>query len=174
MTTEPTHVWHDVDLSGYGREYLTAQKETATLEFVATWRGRPVVLRMEANRYVHSQGWSEWRIFARQAREDTNGQGLGAELTDTARTRLRDEFSPAVEAWLKSKAYRDSESRAYVWAIQAEARELARYGSDRLRHAVRANINKVPKADATRLMRAADAYDRFDALLNNRKVTTTA
>src|SRR5215813_11167191 len=118
MTEQPTTVWHDVYLSGTGREYLAAQQENIYMDFSATWQRRPVVVRMKARRYVYSGGeWSDWSIYADTAREDTGGQGLGANLTDTARTRLGQQYRPAVEAWIRSKAYRDSEAHAYVRAI---------------------------------------------------------
>lgn len=166
--TEP--IWHDVELStgGWGptlSSHLEVGKETVHLTFEAVWRGRPVVVTMQADRYVHSNGWSEWRVYAERAREDVgpNG-GLGADLTETARHRLSDEFKPVVEKWLESDEYTLSARMAVVGALKALAGRL-RYDSRDLRTAVNANRKRLTAADAKQLLGVADAYDAFQTAL---------
>lgn len=168
--TEPVNVYHDVDLStgGHGRDlpHYAAHSETITLEYSATWRGRPVVVSVNADRYVHSSGWSEWRIYAKQAREDVGpAGGLGADLTETARHRLNDEFKPFVGEWLQSKAYGPSASRAYVYAVKNVGSRL-RYSSRDLRDAIEANVHRLPPQTEQDLRRVADAFDAYIGALD--------
>lgn len=174
---QPNYTTHYVDLEphgGHGRTRFAASKETIVLEYPAQWRGRAVVLLMNADRYVYSDSakgstWSDWRIYIKEAREDTGGQGLGADLTSTARDRLRDEHVKAVEEWLRSPAYRPSKTAAYVRAVEYVGRyQESRHNGD-FRAAITANAKVLPKPDVTRLTRAADAYDKFLALIENKK-----
>ena len=78
--------------------------------FTATWLGEPVIVTMQADRYTHSSGLSDWRIYAEQARSfdpEANG-GRGPELTDTARRRLSDACKPLMVAWLEGDEYAPS------------------------------------------------------------------
>jgi hypothetical protein len=73
-------------------------------------------VRMEANRYLHSSGWSEWRIYVR---ETNPSQGIG----EVTRAKIRDACTPIVEAWLESDEYVASRSRAFCWWLKQLIRD---------------------------------------------------
>jgi len=139
----------DVEMERTGSHHVSDEcarggyREEVYAYFRATWRKRPVIVTMQADRYTHSSGLSEWRIYATEARyfdPERNG-GRGELVTDTARQRLSEACRPAVAAWLDSDEYPASLADAVRNMIVREmgdryrpntARELlARYG-DRL------------------------------------------
>lgn len=126
------HVWTSDDA---GRGY----REECYPSFHATWRGEPVRFTIQANRYEHSSGISEWRVYCQDAREGryafdredgTREDGYrGRELTDTARARLREAAEPIVREWLASEEYRREHKRALASMVVREIME--RYGHAR-------------------------------------------
>ena len=68
-------------------------KEQGYFTVSCVWRGSPVELRVEADRYRHSSGWSEWRISM-----------PNSGLTDTAYAAIRPAIVPFIEQWLGSSA----------------------------------------------------------------------
>lgn len=144
-------------------------KETVRLYFRAPWRGIEVNLTMEADRYTHSSGLSEWRIHTDEARQAMPGTGLAPEVTDTAKKRCGDACRQQVEDFLKSEEYARSEAGAYYDAIKRMIRELRPY-SDEPSREVRQQIERfalklsVPMAE--RLLALCYAFDRLTALFN--------
>jgi len=97
-------------------------KEELYLTFTTTWRGADVVVQMGADRYRHSSGVSDWRIYPANAIEGSDPYGRGKALTDTARRRLSEQLTPLVEAFIAGDEYPVSRARAVVGAL---VRELA-------------------------------------------------
>ena len=147
-----------------------AIKEEVFLYFDATWQGRPVVVTLHADRYTHSEGLSEWRVYASEAREiPAEGQYAGANLTDTARRRLSDACYDDAREWLWSSAYIASAAGAYVRALEHgfyDLRPSYTEPTKRVREDVARWAHKIPDAERARLERLADAYDHFAAIYN--------
>lgn len=102
--------------------------------FKAEWRGLPVIVTMQADRYTHSSGLSDWRIYAESARyydADANG-GRGADVTDLARQRLSEACRPAMSEWLHGDEYAGSLSRAVRNMIVRQIGEKYGNNADRL------------------------------------------
>lgn len=103
-TAPPVHVSHWIE-TRRGKN----QKEEIFFRFETEWRGEAAFVTVSADKYVHSSGWSEWRIYATEVRK----QEWGQYHTDTAKTRMSEVYRPVVEAWLKSDAYTASRQRAF-------------------------------------------------------------
>jgi hypothetical protein len=167
-TNTPTIVRrsHWVGLDHAGR----FQKEEVFTTYAATWRGRPVLVTMSADRYEHSSGVSEWRIYASEAREEpAEGHYQGENLTDTARRRLSDQHKQVVRDWLESDDYHRSEAQAYADALRRVASDLRPYMSEPasgLRRALATNRDKLIPLDVHRFEQAADAFDTYAAILH--------
>lgn len=115
---------HSVKLGGPTDETSMSgiDREEVFPTFATDWRGVAVVVQMNANRYRHSSGVSEWRIHVERGIEGTDPYGRGKAISDTARSRLTDRLEPLVLEWLESDDYRQSKRAAVVHAL---ARELA-------------------------------------------------
>lgn len=155
---------HHVTLE-YGE---TPSKEECFFYFDTAWRGSPAMVTMSADRYKHSSGWSEWRIYAVDAREiDEAGNGRrGPDLTDLARRRLSDQLEPLVEAWLAGPDYAASRARAFASALERELWELRYRGTDRIRRTLSALSHELEPAALERLTSAVDAWDVFATIMN--------
>jgi hypothetical protein len=112
------------------------EKEECFGYFSATWRGQPVRLTMNADRYRHSSGMSEWRVYCRDAKviepdDDRNGDWYyhGASVSDTARQRLGEVCQPMMAEWLESDGYVTSRRLAFVRMLKRLASDLAKYNS---------------------------------------------
>ena len=130
--------------------------------FTATWLGEPVIVTMQADRYTHSSGLSDWRIYAEQARSfdaDANG-GRGHELTDTARRRLSDACRPLMVAWLESDEYAPSLANAVRNMIVREMDE--KYGNGAGTMFTRYGHHLTP-AQRTAIQDALDQRDAYRA-----------
>jgi hypothetical protein len=134
----------------------------------ATWRGRPVVVQVRADRYTHSSGLSDWRVYVNDAREATPGdeRGRGPELSGRAREVLGDELRPIVREWLASEEYAASRRKAFARAIGNGLYELRPWenATRGVRHHLALFAGELDAADLDRLTRACDAYDRFAAI----------
>ena len=93
-------------------------KEEIYFYFDATWRGRPVQVEVSADRYAHSSGISDWRVYARAAYFDGR-----VSTTDTARRALSELCSPIATAWLESGEYVASFQRALAHMIMRKFRD---------------------------------------------------
>lgn len=150
-------------------------KEEVYGYFRATWRGVPVVFTMSADRYRHSSGISEWRIYCTDAREidpalAEDVYGRGPAVSDTARQRLGAAARPVVEQWLASADYVTSRRTAFARALEHEASQLGTHQSttSRLRTYLETFASELEPADAKRLAAATDAYEAFLEILSNR------
>jgi hypothetical protein len=156
---------HTVTLDRSGK----VEREEMFPVFNTEWRGQPATLQMEANRYRHSQGMSDWRIFPRDAREGHyDVRTYGNELTDTARQRLGEQNTETVSAWLASDEYAASRRLAFVYALRRIAGELRTYGdvpSRDLRTAVERCSDELTSDDVGRFISVAQAFDTFARLL---------
>jgi hypothetical protein len=163
---------HSLTLS-YGREFGPFDREELfpVLELEAPRVGK-VRADFEANRYVHSSGWSEWRIFLRDVRRpDPERPAIGgAEVSGVGpatRDAIRDACLPLIEEWLEGSEYRASReiaaARALVQKIDAPrdwAIEQARTLLEQLERAGELEPRKVGKIEA-----ACEQLERARALL---------
>jgi hypothetical protein len=85
-------------------------KEEVFFYFSAKWRGQPVQVEVSADKYAHSSGMSDWRVYARAARyyDSESYGGRGEETTGTARAALGELCVPIALEWLESDAYKAS------------------------------------------------------------------
>lgn len=110
---------HWVSDDNYSSRVDGISKEEVYLYFSAKWRGQPVQVEVSADRYAHSSGISEWRVYARASRfydPERNG-GRGEETSGTARAALSKLCEPIATAWLSSDEYRASFERALAHMI---------------------------------------------------------
>lgn len=169
-TTAPTTVslWISQDTPrGY--------KEEGCLHFDASWRGRPVSVTMQADRYEHSSGISDWRIYATEAREGhaptledgRRGRSLGDHLTETARHRLSDELKPAVAAWIASDAYTAARASALAAMILRRIEQANKhYGTREARQLLATYAGEIPSRAHVDLTHLADTLDAYRAELD--------
>lgn len=164
---------HYVNLGSYGSEAGTADKEELYPLFTATWRGQPVRVEMRVDRYKHSSGWSDWRIYAGGAyNTDTSASSgqpgfRGDPVSDTARSRLGDLCKPLVEEWLNSPAYKASRAHAFQHAVRRELANDLRpsYGTDRAKRLLELNRSELPDGAYELFVEAITAYDNFAEVL---------
>jgi hypothetical protein len=140
---------HSVSLEYASGSEVT--REECYPEITATWRGEEVKITMEANRYVHSSGWSEWRVFVH--RTDPG-------VTDTARAALREACEPIVREWLDSDEYTASRERAFFWMIRRQVQD-ERYNAGRPVQTLTAHRHELTDDDAAQLEAAATYLGRF-------------
>jgi hypothetical protein len=141
-------------------------REEVWLSFRAVWRGADVLVKMNANRYTHSSGLSEWRIHCEDAREyDFDKPQAGKDLTDTARRRLSEQCEPLVFAWLGTADYRRSESQAYLFAIKDKLRDPGKLYSEEptreVRELMQLHSKKLSVRQYEYLLKLANACDEF-------------
>jgi len=69
--------------------------------------------KFEVSRYVHSSGWSDWRIYPRASEfEPSNGIG------DKTRRAIAEAGEPVIREWLASPEYLASRQNAAAHALQ--------------------------------------------------------
>jgi hypothetical protein len=172
----PEHVSHWIALGHYNE----VEKEELFMTFGATWRGRPVVVKMSADQYRHSSGMSNWRIYAIEAREaDRTNQsgdylGRGNNLTDTARRRLGDDLADVVRRWLDSPLYEESRRFAMDRCLMRMVGELGGNGrsrTDTVRAAIDKQADAAHLATVTRARNACDAFDAFRAIMEGEEAS---
>lgn len=160
---------------------LVVSKEEVFFYFETAWRGTPARVTISADRYRHSSGMSEWRLYASEAREidpsDPDNRWTGAHLTDLARRRLGESCIPQASNWLaggntrydNGVSYRTSRENAFGYALTRMASDLSsRHDSTAtLRRALATFRDELSNETRSRLVRAADAYDTFTAILND-------
>lgn len=161
-----------------GQQHLTyVDHETVSQRFLTEWRGRPVVVDMEASRYTYTRAgaqadeWSSWRIFAQRAKDaPTEDHAWSADLTGTARHRLCDELEPVVSEWLKSPAYATSRTRAFASFVHRQATDLSPHSepTKRFREILASYRHELIPIDVRRFENAADAFDHYAAILETR------
>lgn len=136
------------------------EKEEVFPTFETTWRGAAVTVQMSADRYRHSSGISEWRIYAVNTRDEKGGA-----LTPLARSRMTEQLRPLVYEWLLTDAYAASRRQAFANALQREFYDLHPYRHDEPTHNVRrllaAHAGELSPAVLERFTRAADAFDAY-------------
>lgn len=104
----------------------------------AAWLGQELNVQLDVNRYRHSGGMSEWRIYvtsARRAIAEESGYAAEVPLSDVARSKLTAACRPIVLELLESDEYRQARRRAFAHAIRRELLEDAgrSYGLERVR-----------------------------------------
>jgi hypothetical protein len=134
------------------------------------WRGESVNLECSADRYLHSSGMSEWRIYARAGKirsEDEAGNvTYGREITETARRRLFTELEHLVSEWLEGEEYRAGHRRAVFYALGRLLRD--RYSDAAIRDLYSAagamvaagEISADDRIDWLRVAEARQTYER--------------
>lgn len=148
------------------------EKEEVFFYFETTWRGRPALVTLSADRYRHSSGMSEWRVYANDAKEHDPERygGRGDDLTDLARRRLGEQLIPVARVWLASESYAESRQTAFYHALDHMARELSAFSrrdTGDLRKALATFGHELPPDAMRRLFDAADAFERFLEILNS-------
>jgi hypothetical protein len=161
---------------GYGSDWAKVSKEECYFSFNTSWRGKPAYVSMIASRYTaHDSSstneggrvWTDWHLYVSDAREDHAEPGmrsLGANLTDTAKSRLREVCEPVAREWLKSSAYTKARKTALADVIKRTLRDATTYGDSPTRQArlmLEEYATELTAADRKRLTKAADLYDRF-------------
>lgn len=152
-------------------------KEELFPQFLTTWRGVPVLVEMNANRYEHSSGMSEWRIYATAAYKcsaEPNEHGyftVSPSVTDTARARLGTECQPNVSEWLASVDYALSRERAINHALGRIARDMRGYGDPPSRDLRAATVamskaHEITRESSARWEKVANAFDRYQEQLS--------
>lgn len=151
------------------------EREEVFVYCATEWRGAPVIVTMRADRYRHSSGLSEWRVYASEARSKTNEPyGFGAHVTDTARQRLNDACKPLALTWLDSDDYRTSEADA----LHSAAASAVTYGSHGrgwrydgtalARQILSTYGDKMTAAQVDHIERLTDAADTLAAIADER------
>lgn len=149
-------------------------KEEVYLYFNAHWRGEEVTVKMQASRYTHSAGLSEWRVYCTEAYSLPDGKDHyinRKHVTPTARARLADECETLVVQWLRSQDYRRSESAAYCHAIKEMLRQANRYSDEPTRDARQKVVqysSKLTPMQREYLLKLADAVDEVVSLYNQK------
>ncbi len=163
---------HSVHIDWHNGQ-LEVTKEEVWFYFETTWRGRPALVTLSADRYRHSGGMSEWRVYASDAKEhdpERNG-GRGDDLTDLARRRLGEQLIPVAREWLASEGYARSRQTAFYHALDRMARELSAFSrrdTSDLRKALATFGHELPPERQDQLFSAAARFDAFLEVLNDK------
>jgi hypothetical protein len=147
------------------------EKDEAFFYFQAEWQGKPAFVVMQADRYRHSSGVSEWRVYATDARYG-EADNRGAALTDTGKQRLHDAAKPLVLEWLASPEAELAERQAYYGALLRMANELSHeWDARRLQEAMTVHAAKITPEQALALQNCIFAYGRLAAAQEAAKAT---
>lgn len=124
--------------------------------------------QFEANRYVHSEGWSEWRIFLRDVRRPaTDEQPLGGELVSgvgpATRETIADRCRPLILEWLEGEAYEESRRVAAVRALVYLLDAPRGYNIDRVQRELE-HARSVDLPDVDRACRLRDVLVKLGEL----------
>lgn len=158
---------------GWQNGQRVVDKEELFFYFDTTWRKLPALVTLSADRYRHSEGMSDWRIYASDAKEhdpERNG-GRGDDLTELARRRLGEQLKPIAQQWLASEAYAQSRQTAFYHAIDRMARELSafsRQDTKDLRNTIVTFASELPPGAVQQLHDAAQAFDKFLEILDRK------
>lgn len=139
-------------------------KEEVYGYFSAVWRGRAVQVEVSADRYSHSSGMSEWRVYARAARfhdPERNG-GRGEETTGNARAALSKVCSPMMEEWLASDEYAASFQRALASMVMRKFRNDYSAARD-VRAALATFKDRLAPAAHEAISETLAAYEAYEA-----------
>jgi hypothetical protein len=155
---------HWVSDDNYSSRADGISKEEVYFYFTAQWRGRPVQVEVSADRYAHSSGISEWRVYARDARfydPERNG-GRGEATTGTARAALGKLCVPIAEEWLTSDAYTASFQNALAHMVMRKFD--GRYSATRdVQAALVTFKDRLPKPTLQAISDALEAWQAFEA-----------
>lgn len=142
----------------------------------ATWRGQELNVQLNADRYRHSSGLSEWRVWiynARRVLEEESGYAAEVALSDVARAKLNEVCRPIVLELLESEDYQRARRRALCRAIKYELREAAGhgYGLERIRDTLEHLADELEFEHLCELRRlvgvAQELADGLDAIPND-------
>lgn len=143
--------------------------------FTAKWRGQPVIVTMQADRYAASN-WDEktgtstnrltdWRVYANEAHfydPEKNG-GRGAEVSGTARSALSKLCQPFVIDWLATDAYTVSFQAAAARLILRKFDDDRYSVSRRVTDALAVFRSRLTPAMFRAISETLVAYDAYDA-----------
>lgn len=162
---------------GWQNGFQVVEKEEVHFYCDTVWRGTPACVTISADRYLHSSGMSEWRLYVSDARGCSGSEDdpIIVDLSNTARRRLGEQCIPIARKWLASDIYSTSRLSAFSDALTRMARDLSsRHDSTtKLRNALTAFCSELSGKTYNRLIRAADAYDTFTTILNNEEEDVT-
>lgn len=148
-------------------------KEEVYLYFTATWRGKPVVVGMSADRYSASffneatgesrNQLTKWRTYATEARysDDPNTRS-GDPVSGTARAALSKLCEPLVLEWLDSDAYAASFRTAVAQLIMRKFRDDYS-ASRRVSEALSTFRTRLSPTARDAIQRTLDAYVEYEA-----------
>lgn len=150
-------------------------KEQVFLYFSAKWRGKPVIVTMQADRYAascwnESNGVStnrlvEWRTYAEDARyedPEKNG-GRGEHVTGTARSALSKLCQPLVVEWLASDAYAASFQTAVAHTVMRKFQDNYS-ASRRVSEALVTFRTRLQPATLKAISDTLKAYDKYESV----------
>jgi len=132
MATKPLEVKllqasHWVELEPYSPHGI--RKEQVYARLASNWRGQDVQIEAVLDRYQHSNGLSDWRLYSVDVRAwDQARGGFYDYVSDVARQRLREACAPVALAYTTSDDYAITWHAALVRAIRDAVRE-ERYDS---------------------------------------------
>lgn len=144
-------------------------KKEVCFTFEAEWQGQPCQVRLEADRYRHTAGLSDWRVVPTSARRYTDLERKGplVPLTETAKSRLGDACRPLALAWLTSPACDTAERRAFYEAILRglnEPRLSFEEPTREVRRLIAKHAERLDAAALTHLTNVCDAIDKAGRL----------
>ena len=113
---------------------------------VKTRGGTERDVTVSADRYRHSSGLSDWRIYPRDVRPD---DGVGP----STMREIREASTPMMEKWLASADYRTSRRQAFATAIKRLIRDVD-YSSRRADDALARFADELAPADRRKLAKA--------------------
>ena len=159
---------HWVSDENYSSRHEGISKEEVFFYFSAKWRGQPVQVAVSADKYAHSSGMSDWRVYARAARyydPERNG-GSGEETTATARRALGELCVPIAMEWLVSDEYAASFQRALAHMVMRKFDN--KYSTERDVTTALATFEDRLSADIRQAIRSA--LDAFKAYQTTKEV----
>lgn len=160
---------HSVEDGGSGRADGISN-EQVFLYFSATWRSKPVLVTMCADRYSASFGDShseerterltDWRTYATEARYGEDPNERGGSVTGTARSALSKLCEPMVAEWLGSDAYTASFQTAVARLVMRKFED--RYSaSNRVTEALVIFRRRLDPAVFKAILATLHAYDAY-------------
>ena len=109
--------WIELERSG---DYAI-QKEEIYARLASSWRGVDVQIEAVVQRYRHSNGLSDWRLYSAEVRAWSEPRnGFYDYVSDVARQRLREACEPVAVAYTTSDDYANTFHAALVRAIRDE------------------------------------------------------
>ena len=151
MKTPNRSHWIELDYEGIRKEELYPI-------LTAVIRGAGRSIECSADRYRHSSGMSDWRIYPRDVRP---ADGIG----EATMREIRQATTPVIADYLASAEYRSSRRRAVYAAIVREIHDSRYDGGRRALERIEQHSAELRASDRKRLQRAIELRNQSAALL---------